>query len=114
MARGEAARLCERLGRLFSDLRVVYSGRGFHVHVLDRETFFWDRQRRRRLARKLKKEGFHIDEWVTTGGMRLIRLPHSLHGMVSRKVLPISLDELASFNPLTNEWCRLKFLKERT
>ncbi len=114
IARGEAARLCERLGRLFSDLRVVYSGRGFHIHVLDRGTFFWDRQRRRRLARKLKKKGFHIDEWVTTGGMRLIRLPYSLHGMVSRKAFPISLDELASFNPLTNEWCRPKFLKERT
>ncbi|MEM1515053.1 MAG: hypothetical protein QXH24_03270 [Candidatus Bathyarchaeia archaeon] len=36
----------------------------------------------------------------TSGGMRLIRLPYSLHGMVSRIVMLISISELEGFNPI--------------
>ena len=62
MARDEGVRLCEELSELFSELRVVYSGRGFHIHVLDRDALLLNGQRRRRLARQMKKKGFHIDE----------------------------------------------------
>jgi DNA primase catalytic subunit len=51
----------------------------------------------------VKKEGFHIDEWVTSGEMRLIRLPYSLNGLVSRLVLPLTRDELKSFDPIHDE-----------
>jgi DNA primase catalytic subunit len=111
MVEEETAKLYERLQSLFSELKIVYSGRGFHIHVFDKEVFGWKSQRRSALAKKLTKEGFLIDEWVTSGGMRLIRLPYSLHGMVSRIVLPISIDELLEFNPVTDKKCLPKFLQ---
>jgi DNA primase catalytic subunit len=107
----ETAKLYERLQQLFSEVRIVYSGRGFHLHVFDKKSFNWNRRKRGALAHKLKKEGFLIDEWVTTGGMRLIRLPYSLHGMVSRIVLPLEVNELPSFNPITDKRCIPKFLQ---
>jgi DNA primase catalytic subunit len=111
MAKAETVRLYEQLERTFGDMRIVYSGRGFHIHVFDEETLRWTRQKRSRLARRLKREQYHIDAWVTSGGMRLIRLPYSLHGMVSRIVLPITVDELVSFDPVTDRRCIPKFLK---
>jgi len=110
MVKEETLKLYEELEKQFTRLRVVYSGRGFHIHVFDPETFRWKRRQRQTLARELKKKGFLIDEWVTTGGMRLIRLPYSLHGMVSRIVVPIDADELESFDPITDKQCLPKFL----
>jgi len=114
MVKEETRRLYEELEKHFSHLRVVYSGRGFHIHVFDKETFNWKRKRRLVLAQELKKKGFSIDEWVTTGGMRLIRLPYSLHGMVSRLVLPIEANELTRFDPVTDSRCIPKFLTKST
>jgi len=111
MVTEETVKLYERLQQLFSEVRVVYSGRGFHMHVFDKACFNWSRRKRSDLAHKLKKEGFLIDEWVTTGGMRLIRLPYSLHGMVSRTVLPLGEVELPSFNPITDKRCIPRFLR---
>jgi DNA primase catalytic subunit len=96
----------------FSCLRVVYSGRGFHIHVLDEETFGWSGKKRREIARNVKKQGFAIDEWVTVGEMRLIRLPYSLHGMVSRVVLPLEKSELERFDPVHDERCIPRFLRD--
>ena len=110
MVKEETVRLHEELENLFSDIRVVYSGRGFHVHVFDKDPFTWSYKRRRNLAKELKKKGFLIDEWVTTGGMRLIRLPYSLHGMVSRIVLPVKATELKMFNPVNDSRCLPKFV----
>jgi len=110
MVKDETIRLLEELEKQFSRISVVYSGRGFHVHVFDTETFKWSYRERRVLARELKGKGFLIDEWVTTGGMRLIRLPYSLHGMVSRVVLPVEANRLVEFNPLTDSSCIPKFL----
>jgi len=111
MVKEETIKLHEELEGQFSQLRIVYSGRGFHIHVLDYEPFTWKRVQRRALALELKKKGFLIDEWVTTGGMRLIRLPYSLHGMVSRIVTPLDASELDRFDPLSDERCLPKFLK---
>lgn len=110
MVTEETLKLYERLQTLFSGVKIVYSGRGFHIHVLDKVSLGWSRRKRSELAQKLKKEGFLIDEWVTTGGMRLIRLPYSLHGMVSRIVFPVTAEELPSFNPITDKRCIPKFL----
>jgi len=114
MIRERTVDLYERLAKLFSELSVVYSGRGFHIHVLDPETLVWPRRRRRRLALQMKREGYPIDEWVTTGGMRLIRLPYSLHGMVSRIVVPLSIRQLERFNPVKSRICLPRFLKKAT
>jgi DNA primase catalytic subunit len=114
MVKEETMKLHEELRKQFSHLRIVYSGRGFHIHVFDPEPFSWNYRKRRSLAKELKQKGFLIDEWVTTGGMRLIRLPFSLHGMVSRIVLPIEINELAKFDPVTDSRCIPVFLKQPT
>ncbi len=110
MVKDETMRIHEELSKQFARMRVVYSGRGFHIHVFDVDPFKWSYRKRRTLAKELKTKGFLIDSWVTTGGMRLIRLPYSLHGMVSRLVLPVNEKELAKFNPVTDQRCIPGFL----
>jgi len=114
MVKDETIRLYEELEKQFSHMRVVYSGRGFHIHVFDKEPFTWSYREKQTLTRGLKKKGFLIDQWVTTGGMRLIRLPYSLHGMVSRIVLPIDADKLVGFDPVKDKRCIPRFLAEST
>jgi len=111
MVKEETVKLYEELAKQFSKMRIVYSGRGFHIHVFDAEPFAWKRRQRKALAVELVKKGFLIDEWVTTGGMRLIRLPYSLHGMVSRVVTPLEVQELDGFNPLSDRRCLPRFLR---
>jgi DNA primase catalytic subunit len=114
MVKEQAIRLYEHLEKQFSHMKVVYSGRGFHIHVLDPEAFGLNVKKRLEIARAVKKKGFSIDEWVTAGEMRLIRLPYSLHGMVSRIVLPLEKRELEKFDPIHDERCLPKFLSKRS
>lgn len=78
----------EELEKLYSDVRLVYSGRGVHVHVMDGEAYGLTVKQRIKLNNKFKK--FKFDSWVSHGKVRLIRLPYSLHGKVSRIVVPIN------------------------
>lgn len=94
--RRQAAALADEASRAWSDVRVVYSGRGFHVHVFDREAFRLTRRERLGVARRLERR-YAIDPWITSGEMRLIRLPYSLHGMVSRIVLPVDRGRVDRF-----------------
>lgn len=105
MARSQTLDLMDELSDTFSELRVVYSGRGFHVHVLDEDTLFWTRKQRITLVRSLTRKGFLMDEWVPGGGMRLIRLPHSLNGLVSRVARPLDLEKARSFDLLVDPYC---------
>jgi DNA primase catalytic subunit len=115
MVKQEAIGLHTFLESRFSDLRVVYSGRGFHLHVLDTEAYKLSTEERLDIAQQAKQAGFHIDEWVTSGEYRLIRLPNSLNGIVSRIALPLKKDELESFDPVHDERCIPQFLgKEAT
>jgi DNA primase catalytic subunit len=113
MVKQEAIGLYKFLENRFSETKVVYSGRGFHMHVLDQQAYQMNPQERLALAQQVKVAGFHIDEWVTSGEMRLIRLPWSLNGLVSRIVLPIKNDELEGFDAVHDERCLPKFLKEK-
>ncbi len=113
MVKWEAVGLYEYLGKYFSEVRVVYSGRGFHLHVFDPKAYLLSSKERLDLARRVKGVGFHIDEWVTSGEMRLIRLPHSLNGLVSRIVLPLTKGELERFDAVHDERCLPNFLKEK-
>jgi len=110
MVKKEAIGLYDFLRNHFSDLKVVYSGRGFHLHVLDPIAYKLTTQERLDLARHAKGKGFHIDEWVTSGEYRLIRLPYSLNGLVSRIVLPLRKDEIESFDAVHDERCLPNFL----
>jgi DNA primase catalytic subunit len=110
MVKEQALRLYDYLEKQFSKMKIVYSGRGFHVHVFDAEAYELSPAKKLALARTIKKKGFQIDEWVTSGEMRLIRLPFSLHGLVSRIALPLEKSELEMFNPIKDERCIPKFL----
>lgn len=90
MVKEQALRLYEFLENQFSTMKIVYSGRGFHIHVFDAEAYALNAKKRVQVAREVKEKGFAIDEWVTAGEMRLIRLPYSLNGLVSRVVLPFT------------------------
>jgi DNA primase catalytic subunit len=112
MVKEQAINLYEYLEKQFSHMCLVYSGRGFHIHVFDPDAYALSDAERRKLARTVKAKGFGIDEWVTVGEMRLIRLPYSLHGLVSRIVLPLKKSELERFNPVSDVRCIPKFLGE--
>jgi len=110
MVKKETIGLYDFLETRFSDVRIVYSGRGFHLHVLDQKACLLSSEERLNLAQQAKQLGFHIDEWVTSGEFRLIRLPYSLNGLVSRIALPLRKDELESFDAVHDERCLPKFL----
>ncbi len=110
MVKEQALRLYEFLENQFSKMKIVYSGRGFHIHVFDAEAYALNAKKRVQVAREVKEKGFAIDEWVTAGEMRLIRLPYSLNGLVSRVVLPLQKSELESFDAVSDARCKPKFL----
>jgi DNA primase catalytic subunit len=110
LVKEQALSLYEHLEAEFSRMKIVYSGRGFHIHVFDAEAYALSTTQRRQLARNVKEKGFKIDEWVTAGDMRLIRLPYSLHGLVSRVVVPVEKDELDRFDPVHDKRCLPSFL----
>ena len=95
LAQEQAILLSDELSKQFVDIRLVYSGRGLHVHVLDEDSLFWSRKKRLALVRSLTRKGYSMDEWVAGGNMRLIRLPYSLNGLVSRVVTPLGRNGLA-------------------
>jgi DNA primase catalytic subunit len=110
LAQQEAVQLVEILSREFSGIILVYSGRGFHIHIRDEQTVFWNRKKRLTLVRSLTKRGFAMDKWVPAGGMRLIRLPYSLNGLVSRIAIPLAMSDLGIFDPFADERCIPEFL----
>ncbi len=94
--RRQAVELCDALAGEWSRIAPVYSGRGFHVHVQDPDAYALTKAERTAIARRYGRR-FALDEWVTSGEMRLIRLPGSLHGMVSRIVVPVARGNLERF-----------------
>ncbi len=108
--RHQTARLHNELKENFSDLSLVYSGRGFHIHVMDKEANYLTTRGRRKIAQEFGRR-YPIDEWVTRGEMRLIRLPHSLHGMVSRICIQLKPDEVPTFDFRSDPRCLPGFLR---
>ncbi len=92
----------------YRDIRFVYSGRGVHVHVSDPAARGLTIAQRGALARRSLR--FAIDPWVTES-KRLIRLPFSLHGLVSRIAIPLSRKELRSFDATDDPRVLPKFLR---
>jgi DNA primase catalytic subunit len=107
--REKAVALCDELGSEFKRIRITYSGRGFHLHILDRKAYGMPRKERGELADNIGKR-FPIDEWVTEGESHLIRLPFSLNALVSRIVLPLEKKELEQFDPVTDRRCIPRFI----
>ncbi len=113
IVKDQTIRLHEYLEGQFSQLRVVYSGRGFHIHVFDPEAYGLSDRKRSAIAKAAKVKGFEIDEWVTAGEMRLIRLPYSLNGLVSRIAVPLEKTEIEKFNPILDARCVPAFVREK-
>ena len=113
MVKDQTVGLFEYLEKQFAQLRIVYSGRGFHIHVFDPEAYALNTKQRLEIAATVKAKGFEIDEWVTAGEMRLIRLPYSLHGLVSRIAVPLEKSEIEKFNPISDACCIPAFLRQK-
>ena len=71
----------------FKRVEIVYSGRGFHVHVFDKKAYSLDNKQRQKYNKKFFR--FPIDPWVSGGNIRLIRMPFSLNSLVSIIVTPL-------------------------
>ncbi|HVP99888.1 MAG TPA: DNA primase small subunit domain-containing protein [Candidatus Thermoplasmatota archaeon] len=97
ITRNNTIDLYEKLTESYSDIRIVFSGRGFHLHIFDKDAQCLSREERERIAENYKDYG--IDTWVTTGEMRLIRLPYTLNGISSRIVTPLDKARILTFNP---------------
>ena len=89
--------LYKELKKHFKKVILVYSGRGCHVHVLDKKAYKLSLYERDKLNNKFINPG--IDPWVSYGRVRLIRLPYSLNSLSSRIVTPFKLKEISKFNP---------------
>ncbi len=113
MVKDQTVGLFEYLEKQFSQLRIVYSGRGFHIHVFDAEAYAFSTKKRLEIAATVKAKSFEIDEWVTAGEMRLIRLPYSLHGLVSRIAVPLEKSEIEKFSPISDARCIPAFLRQK-
>lgn len=90
----QAKKMKKELKKIFNNVKAVYSGRGFHLHVFDRAAFYLSTRDREKLNKKFSK--YPIDPWVSRGFIRLIRLPFSLNGLVSRKAMPV--EDIDKFN----------------
>jgi DNA primase catalytic subunit len=110
-ARRQAYDLSTELMMRYDDVSVVYSGRGFHVVVDDEAAYSISRKQRSALAQELGKR-YAIDEWVTIGGSRLMRLPYSLNALVSRKCMIMKWGrDLLSFDPRTSREVTPRFMR---
>jgi DNA primase catalytic subunit len=83
-----AKKLKTELEEEFKLVRLVYSGRGFHIHVLDKNAYGLSIKERAMLNKKFAK--YPIDPWVSGGRIELIRMPYTLNSQVSRKVIPLN------------------------
>ena len=108
-AKRECLRLYDKLDKEFNSLEIVYSGRGYHLHIHDNKSFKMNVKERKKLNNKLKK--FPIAPWVSEGRIRLIRVPYSLNSLVSRIVIPLNIKELNKFDPLKDRKVIPRFLK---
>jgi len=86
-----ALKMKRELKKRFKKIDITYSGRGFHVHVLDASAYSLSKSEREELSRKMSN--FPIDVWVSSGNIRLMRMPYSLHGVVSRISIPLNRDK---------------------
>jgi DNA primase catalytic subunit len=82
-----ALKMRAKLDKDFRGLYIVYSGRGFHVHVTDEKAYSLGVREREMLNRRFRD--YPIDPWVSRGYISLIRLPYTLNGIVSRIAAPI-------------------------
>ena len=94
--------LYDVLSESFSSLQIVSTGRGFHIHVFDRDSFHFSVPEREALVSKVKEVNIAVDSFITIGKMYLIRLPYTLNGLVSRVAVPLSVKEVEKLTMYTS------------
>ncbi len=94
----QARELSNEVRERYEQVSIVFSGRGYHVVVDDEEAYLLTRKERTAIANAMLRR-YDIDEWVTIGSSRLMRLPYSLNGLVSRKCVPVKIKDLRGFDP---------------
>lgn len=77
----------------FKKIKIVYSGKGFHIHIQDETAYKLTKSERINLIKKLSH--YPIDPWVSAGNIELVRFPFSLNAQVSRIAIPLK----NNFNP---------------
>ncbi len=111
--RRQAIALASDLRGEYEDVGIVFSGRGFHVVVDDESAYALSKNQRKDLASRIGKR-FDIDEWVTSGESRLMRLPLSLNALVSRRCVTIKEErDLVGFDPRTSKLVLPAFVRQR-
>jgi len=95
-AKENAIAAADILKEQFKKVRILYSGRGFHVYIFDNDSTKLKIKEREEINKKLKK--YAIDPWVSRGYIRLMRLPYSLHGLISRIVMPLESEKEKEFS----------------
>ena len=109
--RKQASQLSLELAKQYEAVEIVYSGRGFHVVVDDEAAYHLTKRDRKAVARNIGRR-YDIDEWVTEGGSRLMRLPYSLNSLVSRRCVRIKDERgLSRFDPRTSKLAVPEFMK---
>jgi DNA primase catalytic subunit len=109
--RRQAIELRMELDDIYNEVSIVFSGRGFHVVVDDESAYSLSRKERQSIARRYGRR-YAIDEWVTVGGSRLMRLPCSLNGLVSRKCITVKeIRDMLGFDPRSSKLVLPAFLK---
>ena len=96
-ARFATLRLVDALLERFSKVSVVFSGRGFHIHVGDPDAFCLSPLTRRRVAEELGDPLLDIP--VTYGSVSLARLPYTLNALVNAVAVPVNIKKLDKFDP---------------
>ena len=94
----QARDLATELERTYEKVGIVFSGRGYHVVVDDEEAYGLTKKERVAISNRILRK-YDIDEWVTVGSSRLMRLPYSLNALVSRKCVPVKIKDLRGFDP---------------
>src|SRR5260370_28758691 len=84
LASQEAIQLVEILSRRVTQINLVYSGRGFPIHITYAETIFWNRNKRLALVRSLTKKGVLMEECVPAGGKWVLPASQLVEGLVDR------------------------------
>ena len=89
-------KIYNELKKQFKNVKLVFSGGGCHVHVLDKKAYKLSLRERSKLNKQFKK--YAIDPWVSYGKVRLIRMPYSLNSLSSRIVTPLKIKEIKNFS----------------
>jgi DNA primase catalytic subunit len=82
----EARKIMVEWGFAPEDIHVYYSGQGAHIHVLEDESWQYQKETRSFIIKMLSNAGIPLDSKVSADERRVLRFIGSLHAGVNRRV----------------------------